>query len=127
MERLEEFLREERLPWLGHVEGMDEERGPVRVQHLEVVGSKKKDNRKRDGKMCWNVAQLPEVCNEWLDVQDRDRLRVGCKNRLNPACREHLLLSTGLQEHKEDAHSWSKMMMKFERRTSCSRDKRITT
>ena len=31
VERLEEFLREQRLRWLEHVEKMDEERGPVKA------------------------------------------------------------------------------------------------
>ena len=47
--RLEEFLREKRLRWLGHVERMDEERGPVNALLLEVDGTKKED-RKRGGK-----------------------------------------------------------------------------
>ena len=41
VERLEEFLREQRLQWLGHVKRMDEERGPVEALHLEVDGTKK--------------------------------------------------------------------------------------
>ena len=36
VEKLEEFLREQRLRWMGHVERMDEERGPVKALHLEV-------------------------------------------------------------------------------------------
>ena len=46
---LEEFLREKRLRWLGHVERMDEERGPEKALLLEVDGTKKED-RKRGGK-----------------------------------------------------------------------------
>ena len=38
VERLEEFLREQRL---GHVERMDEEKGPVKALLLEVDGKKK--------------------------------------------------------------------------------------
>ena len=48
--RLEEFLREKRLRWLGHLERMDEERGPVKALLLEVDGTKKKEDRKRGGK-----------------------------------------------------------------------------
>ena len=43
VERLEEFQREQRLQWLGHVERMDEERDPVKAPLLEVDGSKNKD------------------------------------------------------------------------------------
>ena len=46
---LEEFLREKRLRWLGHVERMDEERGPEKALLLEVDGTKTED-RKRGGK-----------------------------------------------------------------------------
>ena len=35
VERLEEFLREQRSRWLGHVKEMDEERNPVKALHLE--------------------------------------------------------------------------------------------
>ena len=47
--RLEEFLREKRLRWVGHVERMNEERGPVKALLLEVEEQKKED-RKRGGK-----------------------------------------------------------------------------
>ena len=47
--RLEEFLREKSLRWLGRVERMDEERRPVKALLLESDGTKKKD-RKRGGK-----------------------------------------------------------------------------
>ena len=45
--RLEEFLREKRLRWLGHVERMDEEKGPVKALLLEVHGTKKGRPKKR--------------------------------------------------------------------------------
>ena len=45
--RLEEFLREKRLRWLGHVERMDEERGPVKATLLEIEGTKKGTPKKR--------------------------------------------------------------------------------
>ena len=47
--RLEEFLREKWLRWLGHVERMDEESGPVKALLLEVDGTKK-GRPKRGGK-----------------------------------------------------------------------------
>ena len=53
--RLEEFLREQKLRWFGHVKKMDKERGPVNALHLEVDGTKKKKDRKRDLKKCWNL------------------------------------------------------------------------
>ena len=47
--RLEEFLREQKLRWLGHVERMDEERGPgpVKALLLEFNGTKKGRSKKR--------------------------------------------------------------------------------
>ena len=47
VERLEEFLKKQRLRWLGHVEGIDEECGPVKALHLEVDGTKKGRPKKR--------------------------------------------------------------------------------
>ena len=47
VERLEEFLREQRLRWLGHVEGIDEECGPVKALHVEVDVTKKGSGKKR--------------------------------------------------------------------------------
>ena len=44
--RLEEFLREKRLRWLGHVERMDEKRGPVEALLLEVEWDKKRKTEK---------------------------------------------------------------------------------
>ena len=41
VERWEEFLREQRLRWLAHMESMDEERGPVKTLHLEADGQKR--------------------------------------------------------------------------------------
>ena len=49
VERVEEFMREQRLRWLGHVEKIDEESSPVKALHLEVDGSKTKDRKERDG------------------------------------------------------------------------------
>ena len=43
---MEEFLRKKRLRWLGHVERMDEERGPVEALLLEVDGTKKGRSKK---------------------------------------------------------------------------------
>ena len=47
VERLEEFLREQRLRWLGHAERRDKERGPVKALPLEVDWTKKGRPRKR--------------------------------------------------------------------------------
>ena len=33
VKRLEEFLRQQRFRWIGRVERMDEERGPVKALH----------------------------------------------------------------------------------------------
>ena len=53
VERLEEFLREQRLRWLGHVERMDKERGPVKALHEE--GRPKK--RWKEGLECDMMAR----------------------------------------------------------------------
>ena len=48
--RLEEFLREQRLRWLGHVERMDKERGLVKALLLEIDGTKKEDRKRGEKK-----------------------------------------------------------------------------
>ena len=103
--KLEEFLREKRLQWLGHVERMNEERGPVKALLLEVDGTKKGRPKKR-----WKeVLECDMTARglQRLDAQDRERWRLGCKNQLTPACGEPLLGSRNRRKH----HSWGKMMM----------------
>ena len=89
VERWEEFLREQRLRWLGHVERMDKERGPVKVLHTEVHGTKKEDRKKirKEVPECDMTARGLQR----LDAQDRERWQLGCKNQLTPACGEPLL------------------------------------
>ena len=64
--RLEEFLREKRLRWVGYVERMDEKRGPVKALLLEVDGTKKGRPKKR-----WK--EVPEC-----DMTARGLQRLGC-------------------------------------------------
>ena len=95
--RLEEFLREKRWRWLGHVERMDEERDPVKTLLLEVDGTKKRRPKKR-----WKeVLECDMTARglQRLDAQDRERWRLGCKNQLTPACGEPLLGSRNRREH----------------------------
>ena len=95
--RLEEFLREKRLRWLGHVERMDEERGPVNALLLEVDGTKKGRPKKR-----WTeVLEYDMTARglQKLDAQDRERWRLGCKNQLTPTCGEPLLGSRNRRKH----------------------------
>ena len=95
--RLEKFLREKRLRWLGHVEKMDEEKGLVKALLLEVDRTKKGRPKKR-----WK--EVPE-CDmtarglQRLDAQDRERWQLGCKNQPTPACGEPLLSSRNRRKH----------------------------
>ena len=95
--RLEVFLREKRLRWLGHVERMDEERVQQRHYLLEVDGTKKGRPKKR-----WKeVLECDMTARglQRLDAQDRERWRLGCKNQLTPACGESLLGSRNRKKH----------------------------
>ena len=99
--RLEEFLREKRLRWLGHVKRMDEERGPVKALLLEVDGTKKGRPKKR-----WKEilkCAMTARGGQRLDAQDRERWRLGCKNQLTPACGEPLLGSRNRRKHNPGA------------------------
>ena len=85
------------LRWLGHVERMDEERGPVKALLLEVDGTKKGRPKKR-----WReVLECDMTARglQRLDAQDRERWRLGCKNQLTPACGEPLLGSRNGKKH----------------------------
>ena len=95
--RLEEFLKEKRLRWLGHVERMDEERGPVKALILKVDGTKKGRLKKR-----WKEVLECDMTTrglQRLDAQDRERWNLGCKNQLTPACGEPLLSSRNRRKH----------------------------
>ena len=112
--RLEEFLKEKRLRWLGHVERMDEERGPVKALLLlvkrmdeergpvkalilKVDGTKKGRLKKR-----WKEVLECDMTTrglQRLDAQDRERWNLGCKNQLTPACGEPLLSSRNRRKH----------------------------
>ena len=95
--RLEEFLREKKLRWLGHVERMNEERGPVKALFLEVDGTKKGRPKKR-----WKEALECDMTArglQRLDAQDRERWRLGCKNQLTHAWGEPLLGSKNRRKH----------------------------
>ena len=95
--RLEEFLREKRLQWLGHVKRMDEERGPVKALLLEVDGTKKGRPKKR-----WKeVLECDMTARglQRLDAQDRERWQLGCKNQLTLACGDRLLGSRNRRKH----------------------------
>ena len=81
--RLEEFLREKRLRWLGHVEKMDEERGPVKALLLEVDRTKNGGLKKRWEKVL--ECDMTARGLQRLDAQDHERWRLGCKNQLTPA------------------------------------------
>ena len=38
VDEMKEFLREQRLRWLGHVERMDENRGPAKAVQIQIDG-----------------------------------------------------------------------------------------
>ena len=82
--RIEKFLQEHRLCWLGHVVRMNNKKWPEKALHLNLEGSKKDRPKKR----------LEEVVEK--DIVDRDLKRrvaqdcllrkLGYKNWLPPAC-----------------------------------------
>ena len=97
VEGLEEFLKQQRLQRLGHVERIDEERGPVQALLLEVDGTKKGRPKKR-----WKEVLECDMIVRGLqrfDAQNRKRRRLGCKKKLTPACGEHLLGSRNRRKH----------------------------
>ena len=47
VEKIEEFLEEQRLQWFGHIEKMDNERAPVNGKSFVVNGLKRGKLKKR--------------------------------------------------------------------------------
>ena len=47
VDEMKEFLRGQRLRWLGHVERMDENKGPAKALHFQMDGSKKGRSKNR--------------------------------------------------------------------------------
>ena len=47
MEKVEEFLREQRLQWFGHIEWINDERALVKAKNFVVDGSKRGRPKKR--------------------------------------------------------------------------------
>ena len=88
VEKIEEFIRGQRLRWLGHVERMDIERGPVKAQHLKIDGSKKGRPKKRRKEVLERDMTIRGLKRS--DAQDRKKWKLGCSNRLTPACGETL-------------------------------------
>ena len=87
VEKIEEFMREQRLRWFGHVERMDIERTPVNAKNFVVDGSEKGIPTKR-----WKEVVEKAMLVTGLrrtDAQDRYLWRLGCKNWLNHALREN--------------------------------------
>ena len=57
VEKIEEFLREQMLRWLGHIEKIDHERAPVKQKVLWLMVQKEADSKKAgkriQKKTCW--------------------------------------------------------------------------
>ena len=101
VERLEEFLKEQRLQWLRYVERKDEERIPVKTLHLQVEGTKKTKTE----------TAMERSSEMWHDCQRF--AKVGWTRSWKMATRlQKPRTSAWLREQKE-ARSWGKMMMKL--------------
>ena len=78
VEKIEKFMREQRLRWFDHFEKIDAERAPVKAELFAVNGSKRGRPKKR----------LKETIEKNMlarglkksDGQDRAMWRLGCKN-----------------------------------------------
>ena len=89
VEKIEEFLRSQRLRWFGHLERMSEERAPVKAMKFTVDGRKKGRPKKR-----WQEVVEQDMKIRGLERADtgvRARWRRGCRNRPTPASGECVL------------------------------------
>ena len=78
VEKIEEFLREQRLRWFEHMEKIDDERAPVKAKTFVVNGSKRGRPKKR-----WKKTIEKDKLARGLkrkDAQDHAMRRLGCKN-----------------------------------------------
>ena len=104
VESIDEFLREQRLQWLGRVERMDKESGPAKTLHFNLDGTKTHRPKKR-----WKEVVEQDMTARGLqriNAQDCTQWRLRCKNRLIPACREDL--SGSKRRKKTNLHSGAK-------------------
>ena len=102
MDEMKEFLRGQRLSWLGHVERMDENRGPAKALPFQIDGSKKIPKKR------WIEVLEKDMRERGLkriNAQDRDFWKLGCKNRLIFACRDD---SPDSRTRKKSYHSGAK-------------------
>ena len=100
---MKEFLRGQRLHWLGHVERMDENRGPAKALRFQIDGSKKGKPKKR-----WIEVLEKDMREKGLkriDAQDCDFWKLNCKNRLIFTCRDD---SPGSRTRQKSYHSGAK-------------------
>ena len=89
VEKIEEFLREQRLRWFGHMDRMDDEKNPVKAKHFLGDGIKKGRPKKR-----WKKVVEKDMLATSLtrtDVQNHSFWRLSCENRLISARRENKL------------------------------------
>ena len=99
VESIDEFLPEQRLRWLGHVERKDKEREPVKALHFKLNDAKKGMPKKR-----WKKVVKRDVIARGLqrmNTQDCTRSRLCCKNRLTCLAGE----PTELQKEEDDKFS----------------------
>ena len=52
LEKIHDFLWEQRLRWLGHVKRMNKERGPVKALHFNLDGTKRVDQKEMERWWC---------------------------------------------------------------------------
>jgi hypothetical protein len=88
VEKIEEFLRSQRLRWFGHVERMSEERAPVMARSVTVDGRKKGRPKKRWQEVVEHDMKMRGL--ERTDARERTRWRLGCRNRPTPASGENV-------------------------------------
>ena len=62
VDEMKEFLRGQRLRWLGHVERVDENRGPAKALHFQINGSKKGRPKKR-----WIEVLEKDMHEKWVE------------------------------------------------------------
>ena len=78
VEKIEEFLRSQRLRWFGRVERVTEERVPVMKMKIVLDGVKKGRPKKRWQEVVEQDMKIRGL--ERADATERSKWRLGCRN-----------------------------------------------
>jgi len=82
LEKIDLFIKERRLRWLGHVLRMDDNGLPTQVVHWDIIGSKRKPGRPRKNWIDTIQQNLKSIGMTWEVAQQLAVNREGWRRRV---------------------------------------------